>query len=99
MTAYSERFAADLRRTVLAVLAAAMAETNLPILRAAVAESSPHDPSMAQLRAEIVWLADKGLVHMRRIGAAIEGCTITERGDDVAAGRERVMGVAPPETA
>ena len=94
---FSERFTADLRRTILEILSAAMAETNLTILRAAVTEASSHDPSASQVRAEIVWLSERGLLHMRHIGASIEGCTITERGEDVAKGREHLSGVAPPE--
>ena len=39
-----------------------------------------------------------GLAALRAVGASVAAATITERGEDVALGRERLAGVAPPET-
>ena len=97
MTAFSERHAADLRLAVLQVLAAAGLETNVPILRAAVEEAT-HRPAASLLRQELAWLDERGLVTRRAIGASVAAATITERGEDVALGRERIAGVAVPET-
>ncbi len=95
---YSERHVADLRLTTLQVLAAAGVETPVPILRAAVEEASPHRPGAGRLRQELSWLAERGLVALRAVGASVAAATIAERGEDVALGRERLAGVAPPGT-
>ena len=95
MTSYAEKFLADFRLTILEILSGAGVETNLTILRSAIEEVSMHRPSMDQLAAEVVWLADRGLLHKYSIGAALSGATITTRGEDAAYGRARVGGVAP----
>lgn len=96
MTTFSERYVADLRLAILQVLTAAGVETNVPILRASVEETTPHRPAASALRQELVWLAERGLATNRAIGASIAAATITERGEDVALGRERLTGVAAP---
>ena len=98
MTAFSERHVADLRLAVLQVLAAAGLETNVPILRASVEEATMHRPAASLVRQELAWLDERGLVTRRAIGASVAAATITERGEDVALGRERIAGVAAPET-
>ena len=95
---YSERFEANLRLHVLAVLAAAGTEVNVPILRASIEQATPHRPGALQLRQELVWLSERALVTLRRIGASIAAATITERGEDVALGREHLAGVDRPDT-
>ena len=96
---YSERYTADLRLAILQMLVAAGLETNVPILRASVEEATPHRPAASQLRQELAWLDERGLVTRRAIGASVAAATITERGEDVALGRERIAGVAVPESA
>ncbi len=96
MSSYSEHYTADLRLAVLQVLTAAKYETNVSILKASLAEASQHRPSGDQLRQEITWLDERGLVTRRAIGATVEAATITERGEDVALGRSKVLGVKPP---
>ncbi len=98
MTTYSERNVAHLRLSMLRVLAAAGIETSVPVLRAAVEEATPHRPSAALLRQELAWLDERGLLTRRAIGASVAAATIAERGEDVALGRERLAGVAPPGT-
>ena len=94
---YSERHTADLRRAILCVLTAAKVEVNVAILRASIEEATPHRPAATALRQELVWLSERNLVALRAIGASVAAATITERGEDVALGRERLTGVATPE--
>ena len=94
---YSERHEANLRLHVLAVLTAAKTEVNVPILRASIEQTTPHRPAALQLRQELVWLSERALVTLRSIGASIVAATITERGEDVALGRERLAGVDRPD--
>ena len=98
MRTYSEIHTADLRLMILRVLAAATYETNVGILKASIVSASTkiHQPSGEQLRAELLWLAERGLVTTRSIGNAVEAATVTERGADVANGRQRLPGVAWP---
>ncbi len=91
---FAERFTADLRGAILTLLAAADCECSLAMLRASLATATMHDPAMDQLRMEIQWLADRGLVAQRKIDGVIEGVIVSERGQDVAHGRARVAGVA-----
>lgn len=69
------------------------------ILKASIAAASggAHQPSGELLRAELRWLAERGLVTVRSIGGALDAAAITERGADVAAGRQRLTGVAWPD--
>lgn len=98
MSSYSDLYTADLRGSILLMLEAADVETSLAVLRASLRRATPHDPAMDRLRTEISWLAQRGLVDQRRIDGVIEGVHVTERGRDVARGRTRVAGVAPPES-
>ncbi|MYA36639.1 MAG: hypothetical protein F4Y34_08245 [Gammaproteobacteria bacterium] len=95
---YSDLYAADLRGSILVILDAADCETSLGVLRASLARATPHDPPMNRLGTEVSWLAQRGLVDQRKIDGVVEGVHIAERGRDVARGRERVGGVAPPES-
>lgn len=54
-----------------------------------------HHPSRDQVRAELVWLGEQGLVAVDDIGSVLV-VTLTERGEDVAAGRSSVPGVSKP---
>ena len=96
MRGYSAVFEADLRLAILQVLTAAETEVNVPILRASIEAATPHRPAAEKLRQEITWLAERGLVAKRAIGASIAAATVTERGEDVARGREGLTGVAAP---
>lgn len=48
------------------------------------------------LRTELAWLEEQRLVTSQEVGG-VNIATLTERGGDVAAGRERVPGVKRPE--
>jgi len=54
-----------------------------------------HHPSRDQVKAELSWLAEQGLVSVEDIGSVLV-VTLTERGADVAAGRASVPGVSKP---
>lgn len=49
-----------------------------------------------QLRSQLTWLEEQGLVTLARPFPTLTVATITERGGDVAAGRSRVPGVQRP---
>jgi hypothetical protein len=95
MSYLDETWKPHLRITILRLLEAqAGYSANCSILRDG-AEAVGLTASRDQVRGEIAWLAEQGLVTMR----AVENLTIaksTERGLDVAAGRARVPGVKPP---
>ena len=55
-----------------------------------------HATSRDQVRTEIDWLAEQGLVTVERLVETVAVATITERGIDVAAGRVRAHGVKRP---
>ena len=97
MTTFSDRYVADLRGSILLVLCAAGCECSLAMLRASLAHAGPHNPGMDQLRMEIAWLEQRNLVRQRRIDGVVEGVIATERGDDVAHGRQAVAGVSVPD--
>ena len=96
MSRYAELYVADLRLAILQLLMHAGFETNISIIKAGLAEATQHRPGGEQVRAEISWLAERGLVYRRAIGATVEAATITERGEDVACGRAQVPGVHRP---
>ncbi len=96
---YRERTAADRRLAILEILSSAGAPANPVVLRGAIEDVTLHRPSMDQVRADVRWLAERGLVLEDAAGAALAEVTITERGEDVAGGRTRVLGVAVPRSA
>lgn len=85
----------DLRAAVLGLLQEAGCEANDYILRRAVGELG-HNPSVDQMRTELAWLAEQGLVTIRRVGD-FTVARLTSRGADVALGRADVPGVRRPE--
>ncbi|UQY32639.1 ArsR family transcriptional regulator [Pseudomonas fulva] len=54
-----------------------------------------HNPSRDQVKSDLVWLSEQGLVSVNDIGSVMVA-TLTERGGDVAAGRSSVPGVSKP---
>lgn len=83
-----EAYSEDIRLATLQ-LAAKSGTTNEVALAEGLEAAGFLRPSAARLRAEIDWLADSGLLHVTRIVAV----GVTERGDDVAAGRAAASGV------
>ena len=85
----------DLRAAILGLLQEAGCEANDYILRRAVGELG-HRPSRDQMRTELSWLAEQGLITTRRAGD-FTVARITTRGADVALGRADVPGVRRPD--
>ena len=97
MSTFSEKHVANLRLLILLVLKAATGDVSVGVLKGAISKMSPnHHPSGSQVRAELRWLHERGIVYTRLISGAVEGAVITERGHDVASGREVITGVMVP---
>lgn len=86
-----EAYGEDLRLVLLQALAEG-GSSNEVVLGEAVEQMGVRRPSAARLRAELEQLAEAGLIHITRIVAV----GITERGEDVAAGRSAASGVRRP---
>lgn len=85
----------DWRLAMLQILAESMGySANLSVL-CTLLERMAHHLSRDQVRAELAWLADQGLVTLQDLGATLVA-RLTERGADVAAGRALVPGVKRP---
>lgn len=96
MSNYIDLVRADIRRVVLNVLEEAPGyELNNDIIRAALAQLG-HNPSHDQLRTELHWLAEQGLLTVRTVGDTTLVAKLTQRGEDVAGGRAHVPGVGRP---
>lgn len=54
-----------------------------------------HHPSRDQVKGDLTWLGEQGLVSVDDIGTVLV-VTLTERGEDVATGRSSVPGVSKP---
>ena len=92
---FSEYMRGDVRLVVLRLLADMPAyRANSSVLTMAL-DRFGHAASRDQIKTEIHWLAEQGLLTVEDIGAVLVA-TITERGVDVARGRAQVPGVARP---
>lgn len=92
---YAAHFAAHLRLAILRELADApeysLSSTMLREVIAARGQVATHD----QVKTEIIWLSDQGLVDQQALANVI-AATLTERGLDVACGRALTPGVRRP---
>lgn len=97
MTKYAEFLSADRRLVLLRILAELPTyKANSSVLHS-VLNQWGHDPSRDQVKTELRWLQEQGLVTVEEIGdGAVLLATLTERGMDVQAGRARVDGVKRP---
>jgi len=68
---------------------------NAFLLRDAVDQIFGHSASIDQVRTDLAWLAEQGLVTTRLVSEVLLA-TITTRGVDVALGRASVPGVKKP---
>jgi hypothetical protein len=92
---FSEFMRRDIRLVVLRLLADMPAyRTNSSVLTVAL-DRFGHATTRDQVKTELYWLAEQGLLTIEDIGAVLVA-TITERGADVARGRAQVPGVARP---
>ncbi|MDA8230357.1 MAG: ArsR family transcriptional regulator [Magnetospirillum sp.] len=55
-----------------------------------------HPCALDQVRTELAWLAEQGLLAAEDLGNGMVVATLTQRGADVGAGLARVPGVAEP---
>lgn len=86
----------DRRLSVLLVLEQTPGySTNAFLLRDAVDQIYGHSASLDQVKNDIAWLAEQGLVESRTTGDVVLA-KLTARGADVAGGRAVVHGVKKP---
>ena len=99
MMNYARYIREDRRLIALRVLAEAPGHTINHFVLHTILGALGHCLSRDQVRGECAWLAEQGLVTVAEHGqddAAIAVITLTQRGDDVAAGRVTVPGVKRP---
>lgn len=93
---YQTTLAEDRRLSLLLVLLETPGYcTNAFLLQSAVLSIYGHSASVDQIKTDIAWLAEQGLVTARATGDVMLA-TLTTRGADVAAGRASVPGVKKP---
>lgn len=68
---------------------------NAFLLRDAIAQVYGHDASIDQVKTDVAWLAEQGLVSQTITGEVVMAA-LTARGVDAAAGRATVPGVKRP---
>ena len=96
MTDYLAHVAEDRRLVILKILEEAPGyKANDSVVRTAL-ERFGHVASRDQVRGDLAWLAEQGLVAVERVAAQVQVASLTERGHDVAAGRAAVPGVKKP---
>lgn len=95
MTEFEQFLREDQRLVILRVLATMPSYTaNSSVLQTALCRVG-HNPSRDQVKTEITWLMDQGLVTVEPVFDLLVA-RITERGADVAAARTVVPGVKKP---
>ncbi|NNJ15466.1 MULTISPECIES: VpaChn25_0724 family phage protein [Pseudomonas] len=95
MTQYAEFLRQDMRLVILRLLAEMPAyRANSSVLNAAL-DNYGHSVSRDQVKTELHWLSEQGAVALEDIGPVLVAC-LTERGQDIAAGRARVPGIKRP---
>jgi repressor of nif and glnA expression len=95
MKSFHEFVREDQRLVILRVLSDALDyRCNSSVIRALM-EKFGHAISRDQVRSELAWLAEQGLVVVEDVGPVVVA-RLTERGGDVAAGRATVPGVNRP---
>lgn len=93
---YQDTVSQDRRLSVLLVLNESPGYScNVFLLQTAVSDIYGHTASLDQLRTDLAWLAEQGLVTTKTHGDVVVA-TMLARGVDVAAGRTTVPGVKRP---
>ena len=96
MSSFQKAVTEDRRLSILLVLAEAPGySANAFLLRDAIAEIYGHNASVDQVRTDLAWLGEQGLVEAKTTGD-VTIATLTARGADVAGGRASVPGVKRP---
>lgn len=95
MTQYAEFLRQDYRLVILRLLVEMTGyRANSSVLTMAL-DSYGHTLSRDQVKTELHWLAEQGALTVADVGPVIVA-TLTERGQDIAAGRARVPGIKRP---
>lgn len=95
MTPYSDFIRQDIRLVILRLLAEMTGyRANSSVLTMAL-DTFGHALSRDQVKTELNWLAEQGVLTLDDVGPVMVA-TLTERGQDIAAGRARVPGIKRP---
>lgn len=95
MTPYSDFIRQDVRLVLLRLLVEMTAyRANSSVLTMAL-DSYGHSLSRDQVKTELNWLAEQGALTLQDVGPVMVA-TLSERGQDIAAGRARVPGIKRP---
>lgn len=95
MTQYADFLRQDVRLVILRLLVEMTAyRANSSVLTMALDEYG-HTLSRDQVKTELHWLAEQGALTVADVGPVLVA-TLTERGQDIAAGRARVPGIKRP---
>lgn len=87
---------AEIRLTILRLLADDPGyDLNESILKRALAEFG-YEVSTDALRTQLAWLEEQGAISPRTVAGSLLVAKLTTRGEDIAAGRARVPGIARP---
>ena len=92
---FSDFLRADVRLVLLRTLAEMPAYRSNSSVLASMLERYGHAVTRAQVRTELSWLAEQGLVRLEDVGG-VAVVTLAERGEDVATGRAVVPGIKRP---
>lgn len=93
---FKTHFASHLRLAILRLLSEAPGYSLNASITADALGSMGLSASRDQVRGEIAWLAEQGLVSGEELAGGLVVATLTERGADVASGRAAVPGVQRP---
>ncbi|MFP5420964.1 MAG: ArsR family transcriptional regulator [Gammaproteobacteria bacterium] len=95
MSQYAEYLRQDIRLVILRLLVEMTAyRANSSVLTMAL-DSYGHTLSRDQVKTELSWLAEQNALTLEDVGPVLVA-TLTERGQDIAAGRARVPGIKRP---
>lgn len=95
MSKFAEFIRQDIRLVILRLLVDMTAyRANSSVLTMAL-DSYGHTLSRDQVKTELHWLAEQGALTLEDVGPVLVA-TLTERGQDIAAGRARVPGIKRP---
>lgn len=95
MTKFADYLREDQRLVILRVLVDMPSYRSNSSILYNVLDQFGHSPSRDQVKGEIAWLAEQGLVDVENISDVLIA-TLTARGQDVARGRVIVPGVKRP---
>lgn len=95
MSDFHEHMRADRRLVLLRVLLQSPAYTGNEYMLQQMAEQLGHVVSADQIRTDLAWLAEQGLVALETV-QGVQIARLLGRGEDVARGRTEVPGVKKP---